>query len=237
MDRTCDTGTTPTVETYAGDAHGIYVDEEGNNRIIEDNTVIGSSAAGIFFHWAFSNLVQRNTLYRNGVAQVWLSGKNTPRTALVDDVFLDNILFATDGQQRTLYLGINYDNVHFGRSDRNYFYNPYNENHILVSRYSSSQARTISDNLTLRAWYLLSRYDGASWEFSYLEQLPGISLAEPRTSRIVYNPTLGVATVDLAGKEYCDVQGNRVSGKVTLQPFESKILIAADFETPSPVLP
>jgi parallel beta-helix repeat protein len=234
MDRTCDTGKTPTIETYAGDAHGIYVDEEGNNRIIEDNTVIGSSAAGIFFHWAFSNLVQRNTLYGNGVAQVWLSGKNAPRTTLVDDVFLDNILFATDAQQRTLYLGINYDNVHFGRSDRNYFYNPYNENHILVSRYSSSQARTISDNLTLRAWYLLSRYDGASREFSYLEQLPGISLAEPRTSRIVYNPTLDMATVDLAGKEYCDVQGNKISGSVVLQPFESRILIALGEPAPEP---
>jgi parallel beta-helix repeat protein len=237
MDRLYDTGKPPTVETYSGDASGIYVDEEGNHRLIEDNTVIGSRFAGIFFHWAPSNSVHRNTLYGNGAAQVWLSGKNAPRTTLVDDVFLDNILFATDAQQRTLYLGINYDDVHFGRSDRNYFYNPYNESHIFVSRYSSSQARTISDNLTLPAWYLLSRYDGASREFSYLEQLPGISLAEPRTSRIVYNAALDVATVDLEGKEYYDVQGNRVSGKVTLQPFESKILMAADFETPAAALP
>ena len=41
-----------TIETYAGDGSGIYVDEEGNNRIIEHNTVIGSYFAGIFFHWA-----------------------------------------------------------------------------------------------------------------------------------------------------------------------------------------
>jgi parallel beta-helix repeat protein len=234
MDRLYDTGQPPTIENYSGDASGIYVDEEGNHRLIEDNTVIGSRFAGIFFHWAPSNSVQRNTLYGNRAAQVWLSGKNAPRTTLVDDVFLDNILFATDAQQRTLYLGINYDDVHFGRSDRNYFYNPYNENHILVSRYSSSQARTISDNLTLRAWYLLSHYDGASREFSYLEQLSGISLAEPRTSRIVYNPTLDAATVDLAGQEYCDVQGNEISGSVVLQPFESRILIALDEPTPEP---
>ncbi len=237
MDRTYDTGKPPTVETYSGDASGIYVDEEGNNRIIEDNTVIGSRMAGIFFHWAPSNSVQRNTLYGNRAAQVWLSGKNAPRTTLVDDVFLDNVLFATDAQQKTLYLGINYDNVHFGRSDWNCFYNPYNARHIFVSRYGESEGRTISADMTLHEWYLLSRYDGASREFSYLEQFPDISLAEPRASRIVYNATLDVATVDLEGKKYCDVHGNMVAGKVTLQPFGSKILIVADFETPSPALP
>ncbi len=43
--------------------------------------------------------------------------------------------------------------------------------------------------------------------------------------------------MDLEGKTYCDVQGNRISGKVTLQPFESKILVSADFEPSTPALP
>ncbi len=226
MNRSADRGTPPTVGTHSGVAPGIYVDEQGNHRVIEDNTVIGSRMAGIFFHWAFSNVVQRNTLYGNSVTQVWFSGKNDVRTMLLDDTVVDNALFATSTQQRTFYLGINYDNVRFGQSDRNYFYNPYNESHLFVSYYSNGEGRTVSDDLTLYEWKLLSGYDGASRDFSFLEQVPGLSLAEPRASRIIYNATLDVATVDLEGKKYCDVQGHPVSGKVTLQPFESKILIS-----------
>jgi hypothetical protein len=62
------------------------------------------------------------------------------------------------------------------------------------------------------------------------------ALASPRKSGIVYNPTLEVKTIDLEGNKYGDVQGNKISGNVTLLPFESRILIAADFETPSPAL-
>ncbi len=237
MDRTHDTGSPPTPSTHAGIMHGIYVDEEGNNRIIEHNTVINCRGHGIVFHWAPANVVRNNTLYGNRGAQVAFSGKNEPKKMLVNDTLVDNILFATSAAQRTFDLGMNYDNVRFGQSDRNSFYNPYNESHIFVNRYSESERRWISDDLTLYEWKLLSGYDGASREFSYLEQLPTLSLAEPRTSRIIYNATLDVSTVDLAGKKYCDVQGNQVSGKVTLPPFESKILIALDPNGPAPAAP
>ncbi len=228
MDKGHDTGAPPTIAAYAGDAHGIYVDEEANNRVIEDNTVIHSGSAGIYFHWAPNNLVQRNTLYGNGMAQIRLSGKDEEHKALVEDVSLDNILFATEAQQRTLYFTMNYNNVHFGQSDRNYFYNPYADIHIFVSRYLTPSSGEYHDYLTLSGWQALSGYDRNSKEFSYLERLPDLVLAEPHVSRIVYNATLSATTVDLEGKQYCDVQGSKVSGKVTLQPFESKILISAE---------
>ncbi len=237
MEKGNDTGAPSTSTTYAGDAHGIYVDEEANNRIIEDNTVLRSGAAGIYFHWAPANLVRRNTLYGNRMAQIRLSGKNEEHKALVEDVFLDNILFATDAQQRTLYFTMNYNNVRFGQSDRNYFYNPYADTHIFLSRYLTGSSGEYHDYLTLSGWQDLSGYDRNSKEFSYLEQFPDLSLAEPCTSRIIYNATLNPTTVDLQGKAYCDVRGNQVSGKVTLQPFESKILIALDPNGPGPDAP
>ncbi len=237
MDRTRETGQTPTSGTHAGIMHGIYVDEEGNNRLIEYNTVLNCRSRGICFHWAPSNLVQKNTLYGNRTAQVVFSGKKEARKILVNDTLVDNILFAASAGQKTLEVSMNYDNVRFGQSDRNYFYNPYNESHIFVSRYNDSENRWIADDLTLYEWKLLSGYDDASRDFSYLEQRPNLPLAEPRTSRIVYNTTLDTMTVDLEGKTYCDVLGNKVSGRVTLPPFESKILIATDFASSSPALP
>jgi parallel beta-helix repeat protein len=235
MDKQYDLGTAPTIETYSGDAQGIYVDEEGNNRIIEYNTVIGSSFAGILFHWAPSNLLQKNTLYGNGVAQVYLSGKNEPRKILVDDVLIDNIMFATEAQQKTLYIGMNYDDVHFGQSDNNYFYNPYADRHVYVSRYVAGEdgaIQVVREDMTLSDWRGLSGYDGSSRDFAYLDQLGDIAINHDKSSRIIYNPSLEVMSVDLQSETYCDVEGNKIYGSVTLQPFESKILIRADFEIP-----
>jgi parallel beta-helix repeat protein len=233
MDRNVDNGGVPTISTHSGVAHGIYVDEEGNNRIIEYNTAINCSMSGICFHLVPSSVVQKNTLYGNKVGQVAFSGRNEARKNLVDDILMDNILFATDAGQKTLYLTMNYDNVRFGRSDRNYFYHPYDSLHIFVSRYPASGG-VLQQNLTLAGWRALSGYDAQSKDFSFLEHQDGMPLAEPRESRIVYNPTLDVMTVDLEGKTYCDAQGNKVSGKVTLQPYESKILISLAEPAPEP---
>ena len=227
MDRNHDKGLPVTVEKYSGGtAPGIYVDERGNNRIIEHNTVINSHMAGIFFHWAPSNVVRNNTLYGNKVAQIWFSGRDLAGERIVDEVVLDNIMFATDEQQKTFYLGINYDNVRFGQSDRNYFYNPYRTSHIYVSRYSGVWIR---DDVTLRQWRALSGYDANSREFSYLNQFEDMTIDLRKESRIVYNPSLDVINVDLESETYCDVDGNKIYGNLSLQPFESKILILCDF--------
>jgi len=236
MDRQFDPGTAPAIETHSGDASGIYVDEEGNNRIIEHNTVIGCRFAGILFHWAPGNLVQKNTLYGNGTAQVYLSGNNQPRKTLVDDVLLDNILFATEERQRTLYLAINYHNVRFGQSDRNDLYHPFRNEHIYL-HHRSALGGVVREAITLDQWRALSGYDRTSTEFARLDRFAGMSIPRPVKSRIIYNATLDAASVDLGSDTYCDVQGNKVYGQVTLQPFESKILISTDYEISVPDLP
>jgi parallel beta-helix repeat protein len=232
MTKWYDTGLPATMEKYAGGSPGIYVDEEGNNRIIEHNTVINSYYAGLFFHGAPGNLVRKNTFYGNQEMQVLLvgraywGGRTRDRMRLVDDIVQDNILFATAAQQRTLRLTMHYDEIHFGQSDQNYFYNPYANAHIYAERYDASGAQWIRTALSLEQWRVLSGYDGNSKEFSYLSQLPQVTLASPVKSRIVYNASPDVNTVDLGADLYCDVQGNGVPGRLTLQPFESKILIA-----------
>ncbi|MHC4656989.1 MAG: right-handed parallel beta-helix repeat-containing protein [Planctomycetota bacterium] len=225
MDRNRDKGLPVTIEKYSGDSAGIFVDEGGNNRIIEHNTVINSHMAGIHFYKAPGNVVQNNTLYGNKVAQIWFSGRNQPGEKLVDEVVLDNIMFATDAQQKTFFLELNYDNVHFGRSDNNYLYNPYSYRHILHILWTSDTR----DELTLNEWRALSGYDGNSREFSYLDQFEDITIDTQEGSRITHNPSLDVIDVDLESDKYCDVQGNKIYRMVTLQPFESKILIPCDF--------
>jgi hypothetical protein len=108
----------------------------------------------------------------------------------------------------------------------NYFYNPYSYRHILWT----------SDELTLNGWRALSGYDGNSKDFSYLNQFDDITIDSPKKSRIIYNTSLDEISIDLESDKYCDVHGNKIYGSVSLQPFESKILIFSDFETPDPPL-
>jgi parallel beta-helix repeat protein len=227
MDKRYDVGGLPTPETYSGEGQGIYVDEESSNRVIEYNTVINCRSHGICFHWAPGNVVQHNTLYGNRENQVWFNGGNRDLQRLVDDVLLDNVLFSTAAQQYTLWVGMDYDSIRFGQSDRNCFYNPYNNRHIFVSWLNPSNGVRTTQDLSLSSWRTLSGYDLQSKEFSYLSELPQVTLARPTKSRIVYNASLDVNAVDLGPDLYCDVQGHGIRGKLTLQPFESKILIAA----------
>ena len=227
MEKRYDNGCLPTIETHSGACPGIYVDEEGNNRVIEHNTVINSHMAGIFFHWAPSNVVRQNTLYGNGEYQILLSGKYDARKILEHDEVTDNILFATDASQKTLGVAIDYSDVHFGHSDHNYLYNPYRRWHVYVSRYDSGN--WIQEHLTLNEWRALSGYDTHSKEFSYLEQLDEISLVYPIQSRILCNTSMDTVDIDLGSERYCDVQGNEIVGSVTLQPFESRIVISSDY--------
>jgi parallel beta-helix repeat protein len=233
MDKAYDAGLPVTIEKYGGGSPGLYVDEEGNNRIIEHNTVINTRYAGIFFHGAPSNLVRKNTCYGNKEMQVLLvgranwAGRTRDRMRLVDDIVQDNILFATDAQQRTLHLTTYYEDFHFGRSDRNYFYNPYTNAHIHVDHYVAARNGQVRTTVPLDQWRTMSGYDRNSKDISDLRRLPQVTLVSPVKSRIVYNASLDVNTVDLGPDLYCDVQGNGIRGKLVLQPFESKILIAA----------
>jgi len=239
MDKNHDNGGPVTIEDYSGDAPGIYVDERGNHRVIEDNTVINSHMAGIFFHWAPSNVVRNNTLYGNARYQILLSGKDEDTNRLENDDLFDNILFATAPEQRTLSVAINYDNVCFGRSNNNRFYNPFASRHIHISRYITKLGQTKREDaaLTLEDWRSLSGYDADSVEFSYLDQFGAISRGPGEVSRIVYNPSLEPIRVELGSGKYFDVEGNRVHGTVTLQPFESQILVTSDYEVLAALAP
>jgi len=90
----------------------------------------------------------------------------------------------------------------------------------------------IQEKLTLRQWRELSGYDGNSREFSYLDQFDDIIIDPEKTSRIIYNASLEVVSIDLESEKYCDVDGNKIYGSVSLLPFEPLILIPCNFEIP-----
>ena len=200
-----------------GEAYGIYVDEQGNNRIFEYNTVLHCGTAGMFFHWTQDNRLAHNTLYGNARCQILLAGRDDPRFTLRDNVTQGNLLIATTPDQKTLQVNLDTNDVDFGDSDQNRFYHPQSQRHITVCQYLGGDPCTA---YSLAEWREVSGQDAHSIDLSPSnDQGAGSAL-----SVIFANPSMGTMDVDLAGEEYWDVEGNLVKGKVSLGPFESIVL-------------
>jgi len=201
-------------EDCMAEVYGIYLDEQGNNRIFTHNTVIGCATAGVFFHWTQGNWLAHNTFYGNVAFQVLLSGKDDPRFALRDNVVRENLLIATRPSQRTLQLNRDYSSIDFGDSDENRFYHPKSSRHIAVcDDLGGSTCATYS----LAQWHEMSGKDDNSKDL-LPAQGPG------RMAVIFTNPHMHTITVDLEGRDHVDINGRRVEDKAPLEPFESIVL-------------
>ena len=207
-----------------GEAYGIYLDEEGNNRVFERNTVINGGDVGIFFHWVRDNRLAGNTLYGNARCQILFSGNDDPRFILQGNEVKDNLLIATGPDQMTFQLNVDYNDVHFGDSDDNCFFHPQGEKPIAVLRdLGEGRCTTYS----VAEWHNLSGEDSHSKDLSFPVGLDG----HQQTPAIFMNPSMQTATIDLSGQDYLNIDGNVISGKVSLGSFESIVLfprVAAD---------
>jgi len=210
----CDISKSP--EECADGSRGIYIDERGNNNILSNNTIVNSCSEGIFLHWTTDNVVSNNTIYSARDNSILLSGRNRLHENHENDKFFDNIMFATAPDQNTFALYANFKEIPLIESNHNYFYNPHNEDSVRVLQHGG-----IDDNISLSEWRDLSGKDLDSKEFR-----DTFSATNPDNinSRIFTNPTMDVVTIEL-DKRYNDVDGKVISGTITLQPFESKILL------------
>ena len=201
-----------------GGGCGIYLDEHGNHRIFEHNTTVDCGWAGIYLHWTQENRLDRNTMYGNAYYQLLLSGKNEIDSILRENDVQENLLIATEPNQKTLQIENEYEDVDFGDSDNNYFYHPDGGKHIAVQQNLVHKDRYTV--YTLAEWTALSGKDANSTDLS-----PGIvpdtDLATPIC---LINPSVEPLEVDLAEQEYRDLYGDVVKGTVSVGPFGSVVL-------------
>jgi hypothetical protein len=102
------------------------------------------------------------------------------------------------------------DGGSLGTSNNNYFFSPYRANHI----YANGSMRSLA------SWRSVSGKDANSKEH-WFTLTPGVS----PNSRIFYNDTAQVMTIDLGTTLYKDLDQNNVSGSLILQPYQSRVLI------------
>ncbi|HAE60488.1 MAG TPA: hypothetical protein DCG54_13540, partial [Anaerolineae bacterium] len=196
---------------------GLYIDHYSRDVVVTGNTVINSTVHGILFQDSTGS-VTNNTLYNNGRTypygggQVYLGGAPAALST-----HTGNILYSLNPNAWTLALAAP---ANLGTSNNNFFFSPYKANHI-----SASGAKSLTD------WQSFSGKDGASIEH-WFTLAPG-SLPN---SQIFYNDTGQAKTISLGSAVYKDVNQNYVSGDLTLQPYQSKVLIDFDETNTAPVV-
>ncbi|WP_218932057.1 right-handed parallel beta-helix repeat-containing protein [Adhaeretor mobilis] len=203
-------------ENFRSTSAGIYLDENTHDVLVANNTVSNSYERGIFVHRSFDNQVIDNTLYDNEGGQLRFSeGNNIPVSG---HTATGNIFFSLTPEQIGLSLSSQLSNPDFGTFDDNYFGNPYSEDVVEHKAGSAGNA-----TFTLAEWQAFSSQDSnsATNNFSFDPED-----GDPHGLAMLFiNPTTTDSVIDLAGLTYLDLQGNTVSGSITLSPFASQILI------------
>jgi len=185
---------------------GLYIDHYSRDIALEGNTVISSTVHGILFQDS-TGAVTNNTLYNNGSTYPYAAGQvyigSSPAYV---GTHTGNILFSINTDARTFAAsGLS----RLGTSDHNYFFSPYRANHIAVN-----------GDKSLITWQTFSGEDANSVEHWYIQPL-----GEAPLSRIFYNDSPVQKTFNLGNTLYKNLDQNPVMGTLTLQPYQSQILI------------
>jgi hypothetical protein len=186
---------------------GLYVDHYSRDVEARGNTVISTTITGILYQRSTGQIVD-NTVYNASYgtaysAHISLGGSESYAS------LSGNRLYALNDEAWTLY---SYALGNFAGSDNNYLFHPYVEKHIAHgpswTRYSFGD------------WQAYSGLESNS-RTNWFTQEDG----DPPISRILYNDTRSPKPFDLGLRQYLDLDQNPLTGSVTLQPFESIILI------------
>ncbi len=196
---------------------GLYIDFFSRNVLVDGNTVAGSTIDGVLFQNS-SGSVSNNTLFNNNTGtmergQLYLEHGPTQLTQVVDNIFYGQNerarTISTDSFSRVL------------ASDRNAFFNPYNDRHIL----GEFATRTFQD------WRNQTGFDSNSITNDF-----NLSPGDEPLGTLFVNGGNQAESVDLEGVIYRNLQGEPVTGSLQLAPYSSIVLIDTGESAPGAVL-
>ncbi|HVS91710.1 MAG TPA: right-handed parallel beta-helix repeat-containing protein [Mucilaginibacter sp.] len=202
-------------------ASGIYCDCNSANIEISGNTVANCNRNGILIHDSHEISVRNNTLYNNAF-QITLFSDTTytddaDKVSLLRNIAIrGNIFVAKTPQQMTL-AGVTYKNdlKQIGAIDSNCYARPIDDNLTIETVNSMpSWAEKVYD---LKGWQQLTAYDNYSYKSP-------IAIKDVSDIDFEYNTSDKSKTVSLSNP-CIDVKGKIYSGKLTLDPYCSVVLL------------
>lgn len=212
-------------------SHAIYFGQYTNkNDVIENNTIINSTAAGIWVDNSYdstNNTIRNNTLYNTGSHGLGFSDFSTWTDPDCPSCFVSNFnhqiygnkIYAADANQQTVYMLQVRTNQSGGYADfgsfyGNYFYNPFNASNLTQYLHYSGQ----NYNRTLSQFQSTFNEPppGSAQNTTQNYTLSSASQMPP----LYYNNTASAVTVSI-GSGKCDKDGNTLPTSYTLQAFSS----------------
>jgi len=190
---------------------GLYIDHYSRDVEVRGNTIISTTATGLLYQRSTGQIVD-NTVY-NASSGTSYNGHISLGASETQVTISGNVLYGLKTNAWTLY---SYSLSNFLSSDYNYLFHPYEEDQIA---HGPSWTR-----YTFSEWKAYSGLETHS-ETNWFTLNPG----DPPLSRIFYNDIKAPLVVDLGTRKYLDLDQTRVQGLITLQPFESIILIDDGF--------
>ncbi|MCW0483175.1 cadherin domain-containing protein [Gaoshiqia sediminis] len=197
---------------------GIYMDERTHDVLIEHNVIANVGYYGIYLHQTADITIQNNIGFSNGsnIRHVRKASDQIGNIAQYNTFCnpastLDNYgtTKATLAMQNSNSIGLTLN------------YNEYVDHHrTLLFRDMDGSAYPY---LTFSEWKSAMGMDTNS-------TFDGTALKTGETEKLFYNDTKQDKTFDLGSNTYRDIDGNSVTGKLTLKPFTGKILIGTKFD-------
>ncbi|QGY43909.1 T9SS type A sorting domain-containing protein [Maribellus comscasis] len=192
--------------TKWGDAHGIYMDDKIHDVSVKYNTVTGClNGGGIFLHIAGEIDVQYNTVVDCAVGL--LTGAES-----ADSYYYNNIVYAFDTPGNTVWWTDSHQRMTKVDGGAISVYN----NNKFIHRHTTTNP--FNNSFSFSEWKAFTSQDANS-------TFDDSALAEGETEVLFLNKQKQAKSINLGSSVYRDIDGNKVSGTITLQPFTSKILI------------
>ena len=187
---------------------GIYVDHYSDDIVVDNNTVLNCTVAGILIQNSRAEVT--NSVMHNNANATMTTGQFVLAGNAAEVSFTNNIMYSLSDNQRTMAVR---DASNFTVSDDNYFFNPYRDRSIMVQQ-------TGYQTYTLDEWQSYSGLDMNSHEHWF-----NLGAGEDPRSIVYYNPYGNTLAINPGLTIYEDLDRNTVSGWIYLEPFESIILV------------
>jgi len=213
------------METAAGDHKIItclYMDNYTRNCIIEDNIFVGAQTGLILNDLSHSHVVRNNKFYEveKGISySVWLNrGEKNPVRGNYH--VINNIFYSKGDKNRAIvianHLNVDYD---IGVLDSNLYVSPFDMS--IVKKTTNYDGYKLTYDYEFDAWQSMSGKDEHS---KAILPKPGEKYWRMEEESVIFvNDQKSPKEIDLTDKKYFDVNGNKVNGKISVQPFNARI--------------
>ena len=200
-------------------AEGIYIDDNSESVVINNNTVSLCANNGIKIHNAKDIVINNNTLINNGIQfRMEQDHYLATSTFIRNNQVRNNTFYSLNNSQHNAKFTTQQDDIEaFGQIDSNY-YSKQERSNILAS--------IKKNGLGVNQIYNLTNWKSAYGKDQFSKELPAST-----DVLFDYNTAESVKTIVL-NQTYVDLHHNIYNGVVHLNPYSSIILIPANEKSP-----